>query len=122
MTTQIAELADLTAYEAELAKPGVVVLDFYSTQCPPCKVIAPHYEKLAAKASNAKFRFFKINGLVEPGTTVQKAAQVVWWPTLVVYENGKETWRERVPNPPTLEAIKNLDDVLNRLSGLGQNE
>lgn len=38
MPIEIAELADIAAYEAELAKPGVLVLDFYSTQCPPCKV------------------------------------------------------------------------------------
>lgn len=38
MATEITELVDIEAYEAELRKPGVVVLDFYSTQCPPCKV------------------------------------------------------------------------------------
>jgi len=116
MATEIAALAEIKDYETELHRPGVVVVDFYSTQCPPCKVIAPFYEKLAVKPSNDKIRFFKVNGLAEPGSVIQKAAEVVWWPTLVVYQDGRETWRERVPNPPTLEAIQNLDSFLDKLS------
>ncbi|EXJ80598.1 hypothetical protein A1O3_06880 [Capronia epimyces CBS 606.96] len=108
----IAELSDLEAYTLELEKPGIAVIDFYSTQCPPCKVIAPFYEKIAAKPENANIRFFKINGLEESGAAAQKAADVVWWPTLVVYENGKETWRARVPNPPSLEPVNELDKYL----------
>jgi hypothetical protein len=54
----------------------------------------------------------QVNGLEEPGSSIQKAAEVVWWPTLVVYEEGVEKWRARVPNPPTLEAIKDLEKLL----------
>jgi hypothetical protein len=43
---------------------------------------------------------------------IQKAAEVVWWPTLVVYKDGVEKWRARVPNPPTLDAIKELEKLL----------
>lgn len=32
------DLTSVEAYQAELKKPGTVVIDFYSTQCPPCKV------------------------------------------------------------------------------------
>jgi thiol-disulfide isomerase/thioredoxin len=39
---QVTELTSLEAYNTELEKPGVVVIDFYSTQCPPCK--ASHVE------------------------------------------------------------------------------
>lgn len=34
---EITELLSLDDYNAELSKPGFVVVDFYSTQCPPCK-------------------------------------------------------------------------------------
>ena len=34
----IAEIHTLAEYEAELAKPGLAVLDFYSPHCGPCHV------------------------------------------------------------------------------------
>lgn len=54
----------------------------------------------------------QINGLVEPGFSVQRAAKVVWWPTFVIYEDGKETWRGKVPNPPSLESINLMEKYL----------
>ncbi|KAL1858724.1 hypothetical protein VTK73DRAFT_7810 [Phialemonium thermophilum] len=120
----VTELTSLEQYRAELSKPGVAV-------------IAPHYEAIANKTSNSSVRFFKVrgertlecfvshtsgpkfqvNGLEEPGSTIQKAAEVVWWPTLVVYEDGKETWREKVPNPPSIQPIRDLDALLDEKSG-----
>jgi thiol-disulfide isomerase/thioredoxin len=38
----VAELNSLTAYQAELQKPGIVVIDFYSPTCGPCKVHNHH--------------------------------------------------------------------------------
>lgn len=78
---QVTELTSLEDYHAELKKPGVVVVDFYSTQCPPCKasyiekpgktsslltmatmqVVAPLYEKIASKPTNSAVRFFKVS-------------------------------------------------------------
>ena len=34
----IAEIHSLAEYEAELAKPGLAVLDFYAPHCGPCHV------------------------------------------------------------------------------------
>ncbi|KIW16518.1 hypothetical protein PV08_06573 [Exophiala spinifera] len=108
----IAELTTPELYREELTKPGVVVIDFYSTQCPPCKVIAPLYDAIANKDSNKTIRFFKVNGLIEPGSTIQREAEVVWWPTLVVYKDGRETWRAKVPNPPSIEPVRELERLL----------
>ncbi|KAL3462466.1 thioredoxin-like protein [Aspergillus heterothallicus] len=108
----VTELARLEDYKAALEKPGLVVVDFYSTQCPPCKVVAPIYEEIAGKDSNRNVTFFKVNGLVEPGTTIQQAAEVVWWPTFVIYEDGKEVWRRKVPNPPSLQPVNELREYL----------
>ncbi|KAJ9621381.1 uncharacterized protein PV06_04807 [Exophiala oligosperma] len=112
----VQELTILDSYRAELDKPGLVVIDFYSTQCPPCKVIAPLYDAIANKYSNKDTRFFKVNGLVEPGGTIQREAEVVWWPTLVVYRDGREAWRAKVPNPPSIEPVRELERLLDEQS------
>ncbi|KAL3479415.1 thioredoxin-like protein [Aspergillus californicus] len=124
----VLELTSLDDYNAALEKPGLVVVDFYSTQCPPCKVVAPIYEQIASKETNGDVAFFKVinrphyhgtysnimkvNGLVEPGSAIQQAAEVVWWPTFVVYEDGQEVWRRKVPNPPSLQPVHELGDHL----------
>lgn len=43
----VQELTILDSYRAELDKPGLVVIDFYSTQCPPCKVSNCHVTYLS---------------------------------------------------------------------------
>ena len=34
-------------FEKEVLQGGKVVLDFYSTECPPCEALAPKFESLA---------------------------------------------------------------------------
>lgn len=54
----------------------------------------------------------QVNGLDEAGSEVQKKAEVTWWPTLVVYKDGKEIWRDRVPNPPSSKPLESLEYYL----------
>ncbi|EED16827.1 thioredoxin II, putative [Talaromyces stipitatus ATCC 10500] len=110
----VAELTSLSAYQEELQKPGVVVIDFYSPSCGPCKVVAPLFDKLATEAVNAHVRFFKVNGLNDQGSKIQEAAQVVWWPTFVIYKEGQEQWRAKVPNPPDQHPIAGLTSALEK--------
>ena len=35
-------------FEKEVLAGGKAVLDFYSTECPPCEAVAPKFEGLAA--------------------------------------------------------------------------
>ncbi|GMF80988.1 unnamed protein product [Aspergillus oryzae] len=112
----IAEIHSLAEYEAELAKPGLAVLDFY----------APHSRSLKTRAAYASTRYtasmflcmpvlmqvLQVNGVDEEGAEVQKKAEVTWWPTLVVYKDGKEIWRDRVPNPPSRKPLESLEYYL----------
>jgi thioredoxin 1 len=43
---------------------------------------------------------------------VQAAAEVVWWPTFVIYKDGQEQWRAKVPNPPDQHPIAGLANAL----------
>jgi thiol-disulfide isomerase/thioredoxin len=75
-------------YEREvLAAAGPVVLDFYSTECPPCEALAPKYEAVA-EAYAGRARFLKIfrQGNRELATRLG----VTGSPTLVFFKGGKE--------------------------------
>jgi thioredoxin len=85
-----AHVKEITAadYEAEvLASPEPVVLDFYSTECPPCEALAPKLESLAEQFAG-RARFVKIfrQGNRELATRLG----VTGSPTLVFYEGGHE--------------------------------
>ena len=75
-------------YEREvLAAKGAVVLDFYSTECPPCEALAPKYES-AAEAFAGRARFLKIFRQGNRDLAVRLG--VTGSPTLVFYRDGKE--------------------------------
>jgi thiol-disulfide isomerase/thioredoxin len=70
-----------------LAAPEPVVLDFFSTECPPCEALAPKYDAVAEQFAG-KVRFLKIfrQGNRELATRLG----VTGSPTLVFFKGGKE--------------------------------
>ena len=75
-------------YEREvLAAAEPVVLDFYSTECPPCEALAPKYESVAETYAG-RARFLKIfrQGNRELATRLG----VTGSPTLLFYKGGRE--------------------------------
>lgn len=75
-------------YEREvLAADGPVILDFYSTECPPCEALAPKYDAVA-EAFAGRARFLKIfrQGNRELATRLG----VTGSPTLVFFKGGLE--------------------------------
>jgi thiol-disulfide isomerase/thioredoxin len=63
------------------------VLDFYSTECPPCEALAPKFESVAEQFAG-RARFVKIfrQGNRELATKLG----VTGSPTLVFFKNGQE--------------------------------
>ena len=75
-------------YEREvLAAKGAVVLDFYSTECPPCEALAPKYESVA-EAFAGRARFLKI--FRQGNRDLAARLGVTGSPTLVFYRDGME--------------------------------
>ncbi len=75
-------------YEREvLASEGPVVLDFYSTECPPCEALAPKFEALAEQFAG-KARFVKI--FRQGNRELAARLGVTGSPTLVFFRGGAE--------------------------------
>lgn len=75
-------------YEGEvLAADRPVVLDFYSTECPPCEALAPKLEAVA-EAYAGRARFLKI--FRQGNRALATRLGVTGSPTLVFFKGGAE--------------------------------
>jgi len=85
MTGMIREIA-AEQYASEVLEGGKVVLDFYSTECPPCEALASKYEGLS-RIYGEDVRFLKIYRQGNRG--LAESLGVASSPTLLFYDRGK---------------------------------
>ena len=79
---------DQSQYDSEvLAAATPVVLDFFSTECPPCEALAPKYEAVAEQFAG-KVKFYKI--FRQGNRDLAARLGVSGSPTLVFFKNGQE--------------------------------
>lgn len=73
-------------FENEVINGGKVVLDFYSTECPPCEALAPKFEYFS-NLYGEKIKFLKIfrQGNRELATVLGVSSS----PTLLFFEDGR---------------------------------
>ena len=75
-------------FEAEVAgSPLPVVLDFFSTECPPCEALAPKFDAVADQFAG-KARFLKI--FRQGNKDLASRLGVTGSPTLVFFRGGTE--------------------------------
>jgi thioredoxin reductase (NADPH) len=74
-------------FQQEVLNGGKVVVDFYSTECPPCEALAPKFDAMAELYGD-KIKFLKIfrQGNRELATELGVSSS----PTLLFFENGKQ--------------------------------
>lgn len=78
-------------FEKEVLKADQVVLvDFYSNWCPPCRIQAPIIEELSEEYKD-KINIGKFN--VEDDTEITQQYGIMSIPTLIFFKNGKEVQR-----------------------------
>jgi thioredoxin reductase (NADPH) len=95
--------------EKELAANENLVLDFYSTECPPCEAVAPKFESLATFYGD-DVRFVKI--FRQGNRELSEKLGVKSSPTLIFYKNGKETGERLIGGIKKADIEKNLDALL----------
>lgn len=87
MTDHVREIG-AAEYEAEVLGSHLpVVLDFFSTECPPCEALAPKFEAVAEQFAG-RARFLKI--FRQGNRELAVKLGVTGSPTLLFYKNGSE--------------------------------
>jgi thioredoxin reductase (NADPH) len=95
-------------FETEVLAGGKVVLDFYSTECPPCDALAPKFEGLANLYGN-DIKFFKM--FRQQNKPLAEKLGVKSSPTLLFFENG-------VQNANMLSGGIKRSDIIHQLDSM----
>src|SRR4030042_2757723 len=102
-------------YEKEVLKSGNVMVDFYSTDCPPCEALSPKFE-LFAKNYSDKIKFIKI--FRQENRELSEKLQVKSSPTVLFYKDGRETaprLNGAIKKKELKETILNSYDLADRI-------
>jgi thioredoxin 1 len=65
---------------------GAVVVDFTATWCPPCKMLAPVFERVAEKY-DGKVKFYKVD--IDENVAVSAKYGVQTIPNLLFFKDGQ---------------------------------
>ncbi len=96
-------------FEKEVLQGGKVVLDFFSTECPPCEALATKFEDLS-KLYGEDIKFLKI--FRQDNRELAQKLGVRSSPTLLFFDGGKEVAPQLTGGIKRSEIIKNLDAML----------
>lgn len=96
-------------FEKEVLNGGKVVLDFYSTECPPCEALAPKFEGLAKLYGN-DIKFLKI--FRQQNRELADKLGVKSSPTLLFFEGGTEVGTRYSGGVKRSDIINSLDSML----------
>src|SRR6266567_1024089 len=86
--------------EQVLQAPLPVIVDFTASWCPPCRALAPVFEKLSLSYAG-KLRFARMDTDENLQTPMQVGIQVM--PTLVLFAHGQPIGRLIGPQPARLQ-------------------
>lgn len=96
-------------FQQEVLEGGKVVVDFYSTECPPCEALAPKFDAMA-ELYGEKIKFVKIfrQGNRELASDLGVSSS----PTLLFFDNGKQILDTISGGIKKSEIIERLDQMI----------
>ena len=104
-------MKEITAaeFDREVLKGEKVILDFYSTECPPCEALASKFEDLSGLYGN-EIKFMKI--FRQGNRDLAEKLGVKSSPTLLFFNNGLEVSTRLTGGIKRSDIIRNLDSML----------
>lgn len=98
-------------FEKEVLGGGNVLLDFYSTECPPCEALAPKLENLG-KLFDKDVKFLKI--FRQGNRDLADKLAVKSSPTLLFFQNGEEVTGRLTGGIKRSEIVRELKLVIGK--------
>lgn len=96
-------------FEKEVLQAGRVILDFYSTECPPCEALASKFEDLA-RLYGSEVKFLKI--FRQQNRELAEKLGVRSSPTLLFFNKGEEVAARLTGGIKRSDIIRSLDNML----------
>lgn len=96
-------------FEKEVLNAGKVVLDFYSSECPPCEALAPKFEGLS-NLYGKDITFLKI--FRQQNRELADKLGVKSSPTLLFFDNGKEVGQRLAGGIKRADIINELEKLI----------
>lgn len=78
-------------YENIIKSEKPVLIDFFATWCGPCKMLAPVLKEVKESLGD-RISIIKID--VDKNQKLASKYQVRGVPTMILYQNGKQLWRQ----------------------------
>ena len=94
-------------FEGILQESPLVLVDFFTQWCGPCKMMAPILEEVKGLLGDS-LKVVKID--VEKNMNVAYKYNVVGVPTLILFKNGRNVWR-RSGTITATDLLKVVDKV-----------
>ncbi|WP_067711517.1 thioredoxin [Nocardia yamanashiensis] len=105
---EITPVTDESFTREVLAHPGPVLVDFWATWCPPCRMIAPVLAALAQEHADC-LTIRKLD--VDQNPLTASKYRILSMPTLIVFQHG-EPIRTLVGARPKTRLLSELQDIL----------
>lgn len=94
----------MASFNEIINKNKVVLIDFHAEWCGPCKSLAPILKDVKAELGD-KISIIKVD--VDKNQTLASKYQVRGVPTMLLFNEGKQVWRESgvVPKQAILQEL-----------------
>jgi thioredoxin 1 len=97
-------ITSISEFDKLVSSNTYVMIDFTATWCPPCKMIAPFFERAAAEnASEGNVAFVKID--VDAQQELAQRFNITAMPTFILLKDGKEVQTAKGANPTAITTM-----------------